>query len=315
MIKIQVKHWFTLTLLALSLFSLQAQNKIQLVEPEAGVTDQQGLALKRKVAVGRFSNETQYGKGIFYNKENDPMAKQAQDLIMAKLGSSGKFLLLERDDLSALDNEASLSDIDLASRIGADYLIIGSITEFGRKTTGNSKLFSKRKKQEVEATVSIRIADVYTGMIIYSGESSGTAELSTKTVMGFGGRSGYDATLSDKAISAAIDQMVENIIVKCTDAPWRSYFLSFDDEEGIYIAGGASQGIVAGTLFTVKKKGKRVKNPQTGLSIELPGKVVGRVIVEATLGDTPESELSVVSYEGEPIQTEDLSNYFIEEQS
>lgn len=315
MIKIQVKHWFTLTLLALSLFSLQAQNKIHLVEPEAGVTDQQGLALKRKVAVGRFSNETQYGKGIFYNKENDPMAKQAQDLIMAKLGSSGKFLLLERDDLSALDNEASLSDIDLASRIGADYLIIGSITEFGRKTTGNSKLFSKRKKQEVEATVSIRIADVYTGMIIYSGESSGTAELSTKTVMGFGGRSGYDATLSDKAISAAIDQMVENIIVKCTDAPWRSYFLSFDDEEGIYIAGGASQGIVAGTLFTVKKKGKRVKNPQTGLSIELPGKVVGRVIVEATLGDTPESELSVVSYEGEPIQTEDLSNYFIEEQS
>lgn len=315
MIKIQVKHWFTLTLLALSLFSLQAQNKIQLVEPEAGVTDQQGLALKRKVAVGRFSNETQYGKGIFYNKENDPMAKQAQDLIMAKLGSSGKFLLLERDDLSALDNEASLSDIDLASRIGADYLIIGSITEFGRKTTGNSKLFSKRKKQEVEATVSIRIADVYTGMIIYSGESSGTAELSTKTVMGFGGRSGYDATLSDKAISAAIDQMVENIIVKCTDAPWRSYFLSFDDEEGIYIAGGASQGIVAGTLFTVKKKGKRVKNPQTGLSIELPGKVVGRVKVEATLGDTPESELSVVSYEGEPIQTEDLSNYFIEEQS
>ena len=315
MIKIQVKHWFTLTLLALSLFSLQAQNKIQLVEPEAGVTDQQGLALKRKVAVGRFSNETQYGKGIFYNKENDPMAKQAQDLIMAKLGSSGKFLLLERDDLSALDNEASLSDIDLASRIGADYLIIGSITEFGRKTTGNSKLFSKRKEQEVEATLSIRIADIYTGMIIYSGESSGTAELSTKTVMGFGGRSGYDATLSDKAISAAIDQMVENIIVKCTDAPWRSYFLSFDDEEGIYIAGGASQGIVAGTLFTVKKKGKRVKNPQTGLSIELPGKVVGRVVVEATLGDTPESELSVVSYEGEPIQTEDLSNYFIEEQS
>ena len=254
MIKIQVKHWFTLTLLALSLFSLQAQNKIHLVEPEAGVTDQQGLALKRKVAVGRFSNETQYGKGIFYNKENDPMAKQAQDLIMAKLGSSGKFLLLERDDLSALDNEASLSDIDLASRIGADYLIIGSITEFGRKTTGNSKLFSKRKKQEVEATVSIRIADVYTGMIIYSGESSGTAELSTKTVMGFGGRSGYDATLSDKAISAAIDQMVENIIVKCTDAPWRSYFLSFDDEEGIYIAGGASQGIVAGTLLLSKRR-------------------------------------------------------------
>ena len=33
--------------------------------------------IKRKVAIGRFSNETQYGKGLFYDKENGPMGKQA----------------------------------------------------------------------------------------------------------------------------------------------------------------------------------------------------------------------------------------------
>ncbi|MCR5745029.1 MAG: penicillin-binding protein activator LpoB, partial [Bacteroidales bacterium] len=37
----------------------------------------QEKTIKRKVAIGRFTNETQYGKGIFYDKENDPMRKQA----------------------------------------------------------------------------------------------------------------------------------------------------------------------------------------------------------------------------------------------
>ena len=40
----------------------------------------EGKTIKRKVAIGRFSNETQYGKGLFYDKENDPMRKQAMDI-------------------------------------------------------------------------------------------------------------------------------------------------------------------------------------------------------------------------------------------
>ena len=39
----------------------------------------QDKTIKRKVAIGRFSNETQYAKGLFYDKENDPMRKQALD--------------------------------------------------------------------------------------------------------------------------------------------------------------------------------------------------------------------------------------------
>ena len=40
--------------------------------------------IKRKVAIGRFSNETQYAKGLFYDKENDPMRKQALDILSSK---------------------------------------------------------------------------------------------------------------------------------------------------------------------------------------------------------------------------------------
>lgn len=262
--------------------------------------------IKRKVAIGRFTNETQYAKGLFYDKENDPMRKQALDILSSKLAASGKFILLERDDLDVLVAEAGSS----MNKIGADFIILGSITEFGRKAEGEQKVFSSTKTQTAEAGVSIRLVEASTGLIIYSDEAKGYAETTTKQTMGIGGTAGYDATLSDKAISSAIGQLVENIINKCMDKPWRSYFLSVEDGSYI-ISGGASQGLASGDVFTVYKKGKTVTNPQTGLKIELPGTKVGTVSVLQCIGDTPETEISFCSYEGEELDASTLENYYI----
>lgn len=289
-----------------------AQRKTEIVEPVKQSNVDAGKVIKRKVAIGRFSNETQYAKGIFYDKENDPMGKQALDILSAKLAASGKFILLERGDLASLLEEAKKSDNGLAT-IGADYMIIGSVTEFGRKNVGKSGVFSSTKSQIVEAAVAIRLVDVSTGLIIYSDEGKGSAELTTRTTMGVGGKADYDATLSDKAISEAIGQLVENIINKCTSKPWRSYFLSYDSDAQL-IAGGASQGIKVGDTFFVKTKGKKVKNPQSGMMIELPGKNIGKVTVTATAGDTPETEYSFVTFDGtSTIDSEKLGEYYIEE--
>lgn len=262
--------------------------------------------IKRKVAIGRFTNETQYAKGLFYDKENDPMRKQALDILSSKLAASGKFILLERDDLDVLVAEAGAS----MEKIGADFIILGSITEFGRKAEGQQKVFSSTKTQTAEAGVSIRLVEAATGLIIYSDEAKGYAETTTKQTMGVGGTAVYDATLSDKAISAALGQLVENIINKCLDKPWRSYFLSVED--GTYIiSGGLSQGIAIGDSFTVYSKGKTVTNPQTGMKIELPGTKVGTVSVLQSIGDTPETEISFCAYEGEELDINSLENYYI----
>lgn len=270
------------------------------------------MILKRKVAIGRFSNETQYAKGIFYDKENDPMGKQALDILSAKLASSGKFILLERNDLSTLLEECKKNG-GASSTIGADYMIIGSITEYGRKNTGKNGVFSSQKTQTAEAAVSIRIVDVSSGLIIYSDEAKGSAEHTTKTTMGVGGSASYDATLSDKAISEAIGQLVENIINKCTNSPWKTYLISCDND-GSLIAGGKSQGIKDGMVFAIKTKGKKVKNPQTGITINLPGKQVGTATVVSTGGDTPETEYSFVTLStSEHIDDSTISNYIIEQ--
>ncbi|MCF0200177.1 MAG: penicillin-binding protein activator LpoB, partial [Bacteroidales bacterium] len=171
----------------------------------------QDRTLKRKVAIGRFTNETTYAKGIFYNKENDPIGKQALDILSAKLAASGKFILLEREDLNLLVAEAG----ENMQKIGADFIILGSVTEFGRKNEGNNGVFTDTKTQTVEAGVSIRLVDVNSGLIIYSDEAKGFAETTSQQTLGIGGTAGFDATLSDKAISAAMSQLVENIVNKC----------------------------------------------------------------------------------------------------
>ena len=164
----------------------------------------------------------------------------------------------------------------------------------------------------MEAGVSIRLVDVSTGQIIYSEEGKGMAEVSNKTTLGLGQRTDYDSTLSDKAISVAISQLVENIINNCMNRPWKAYFLSYDSD-GIIISGGKSQGLEVGDIFSVVKKGKKVKNPQTGMIIELPGKTVGEVQIDFTGGDVPENEFSMVSITNGSINAEDLNNYYIKE--
>lgn len=267
-------------------------------------------SLKWKVAIGRFSNETQYGKGIFYDRENDPIAKQATDILSAKLVASGKFILLERSDAETLAKE--IKEGTPTNSVKADYVILGSVTEFGRKTTGKSDLFTAEKTQQVEAGVSLRLVDVATGIAIYSEEAKGSANTVSKSTLGFGGKSGYDASLGDKAISAAVDQLVENILNKCSDKPWRTYIISMD-ENGTIIAGGVSQGLAVGDKFDVFLKGKKVVNPQTGVEIELPGKKVASVVVEATLGESPLTEFSIVNVIEGSIDATDLSKYYIQE--
>ncbi len=266
--------------------------------------------LKRKVAIARFSNETTYAKGAFYDKENDPLGKQTVDILSAKLAASGKFILLERSDLDAINAEQSIAGLNV-QKIGADYLIIGSLTKYGRKNTGETGLVSRTKRQTVEAGVSIRLVDVSTGQIIYSEEANGTAETQTKTTLGMGGQAGFDATLSDKAIDAAISQLVENIVNNCMDRPWKSYFLSVD-EDSVIISGGKSQGVKVGDVFDVLSRGKKVKNPQTGMMIELPGKPIGTVTVVMTGGDDPVNEWSLVDLDAK-IDKNNLMAYIIQE--
>ncbi|HKK00778.1 MAG TPA: CsgG/HfaB family protein, partial [Desulfuromonadales bacterium] len=236
--------------------------------------------LKRKVAIARFSDETKYGQGFFHDLHNDRIGKQAMDILSAKLAETGKFILLERADIDKINKELKMGGIGHLN-IPADYLIVGSISEFGRKETSDVGVFSRVKKQEAYAKVNIRLVEVKTGQIIFSQEAAGEAYSKAGTVMGLGGHAGLDTSLNDKAIDAAISKLVSKVVENLLGKPWRAYVLSYQNGDYI-ISGGKSQGIRPGDMFTVYKKGQTVVNPQTNMKIELPGAKVGTIRVLST---------------------------------
>lgn len=303
------------SVLVSSCFSSQKTQQTQAEQYEVSpvIEYETQSSLKRKVAIARFSNETKYGKSIFYDKENDPLGKQAMDILSAKLASTDKFILFERSDLDQVMAEMKLADNSQESKvINADYLIIGSVSEFGRSNEGTQAVVGRSKTQTAHATVNIRLVDTYTGQITYSEEASGEAYSQSKQVLGVGGQAGYDETLNDKAISAAISKLVNDIIQNLLDKPWRSYILDKQDGQ-IIISGGESQGLAVNSELAVFKRGKKVKNPQTNMFIELPGTEVGRIRVDLMMGESELEEVSFCSKVSGEIPDTDFSNYFIQE--
>jgi curli biogenesis system outer membrane secretion channel CsgG len=267
--------------------------------------------LKRKVAIARFTNETKYGQSFFLDKDQDWIGKQAMDILSARLGATEKFILLERVDIEKINNELKLGNLS-SLKIPADYLIIGSVSEFGRKTTGDVGIFSRTKRQTAYAKVNIRLIDVYTSQIIYSEEGEGEAFSEAGEVLGVGGRAGYDSTLNDKAISAAISKLVSNIVGNLLEKPWRSYILFYQD--GMYIiAGGKSQGIREGDMFGIYQRGKRVLNPQTNVMIELPSKFIGTIKVNSSIGTDPLNEVSTCSVLSGDLPKANFEEFFVQQ--
>lgn len=269
--------------------------------------------LKRKVAIARFSNETQHGKGLF-GTNSPSLGKKAKDILSAKLASTNKFIFLEefneQEVISKLENAGS--DVS-GSGLSSNYLIVGSISEFGRRTTGESGPFSRSKTQTARAGVNLRIIDAQTNEVIFSEEATGKGSSQAYSTLGAGSASGYNSALNDKAISAAISKLVSDVIENLTDRPWRSYIL-FKKGESFLIAGGQNQGIDKGDTFGVFKQGDKVENPQTGRTIKMPGEQIATIQVNNFTESQNGEELSVCTVvDGQIPDAEDYTSFYIED--
>jgi curli biogenesis system outer membrane secretion channel CsgG len=242
------------------------------------------LALKRKVAVGRLSNETTYGKSLLSATPTDKIADKVSDMFVQGLVNSNNYLVFERPDVEALQSENALSGIE-QEIIGVDTLIIGSLTEFGRVTSGEAGFISSSKKQEATATIDLRLVDVKTGQVIHTITGTGVATTETKNTMGFGSVAGYDGSINDRAIGAAVNAAIGKLDSYMLEKKWSADALAYEDDV-LYISGGASQGIKAGMTFSVFTKGKQVKSTKTGTTITLPGENIATIEILSTFGDT-----------------------------
>lgn len=245
---------------------------------------QEGRVLKRKVAIARFSNETKYGRGVFGGGTDSPIEEQAADILKTRLVETGKVVLV---DAQGWTPEAAHE-----GRAPADYVILGSVSEFGRSTTSETGFLSRTKKQTAHAAVNLRLVRTSTAEVIYSEEGSGEASVEVGKTFGVGTEAGYDSTLNDKAISAAISRLVSNIVENLLDEPWRTSILRVEGGE-IVIAGGKLQGLRPGDKLAVLVRGDRIENPQYKTVVELPGKKIATLEVVSSFGSEITSEGSI----------------------
>lgn len=266
---------------------------------------------KRKIIIGRFSNETNYGRTLLTDESNDRIGKQASDMLSSRLVKSNRFLVFERPDLDKVQAEQALTNEN--NIIGADTIIIGSVTEFGRSVTGKAGFISSTKMQTAKAKVDIRLVDAKTGQSFFSATGAGEASTESGETAGFGSQADYDATLNDKAIAAAISDVINNLIVSLESRPWRTDILEVKGN-AVYISGGKSQGLKEGDALSVMKRTKAVKSQQSGFTIDLPPEKVGSIKISSLFGDNETNEGSVAEITSGGVDANSLNDLFVKEE-
>jgi curli biogenesis system outer membrane secretion channel CsgG len=275
----------------------QVQQAAPVSAEQQALAQQQAVAvtvktLKRKVAIGRFTNETMYGRTLQTDPNLDPLGKQASDMLATRLVQSQKFLVFERPDINKIEAEQTL--LKGANLVGVDALILGSVTEFGRSTTGKSGFMSATKVQTAHAKVELRLVDARTGYVFFTATGTGEASTESGEVAGFGSKAAYDGTLNDRAIGAAISDVQSALMSKLQERPWRTDILKVDGAT-VYISGGERQGLKVGDTLQVLKAGNTVRSGQTGFDIALPPTPVAQIRVTSLFGDNETNEGAVAT--------------------
>ncbi len=174
-----------------------------------------------KVAVGKFDNRSSFGRGIFTDGV-DRLGSQAKTTLISHLQQSQRFNVLERDNLEETKQEAKFNSQTQAIK-GADFVVTGDISEFGRKEVGDRQLFGllgRGKTQVAYAKITLNVVNSLTSEVVYSARGAGEYELSNREVIGFGSTASYDATLNGKVLDLAMREAVNTLVTGLESGQW-----------------------------------------------------------------------------------------------
>ncbi len=249
---------------------------------------------RRRIGVVDFENKSGYGQGR--------LGTAASDVLITELTKTGKFVVVERGKLNKIFEEQKLqasgaidprTAVKVGKILGLAALVTGSISESGVKNEGMDIFVYRSKKQIAEVVVDIRVVDVETGQVIYADSGSGRAKASKRSILGLGGRSGYDETLEGKALRAAIVQFTDNITSQINRKPW-SCRIAAVRGKNIYLNAGIIMGVKKGLDLDCFRLGREILDPTTGLVLGHEETALGRAEVIGPLGDSGEGSIAVL---------------------
>jgi curli biogenesis system outer membrane secretion channel CsgG len=210
---------FVLTLAGIAGCATETSRTVAVAKVEAAATPYKGNRVL--ASVGKFDNRSNFMRGIFSDGV-DRLGSQAKSTLIAHMQQSQRFNMLDRDNLAEAKQEAQFQAKSQAIK-GADFVVTGDISEFGRKEVGDQQLFGllgRGKSQVAYAKVTLNVVNALTSEVVFSARGAGEYELSNREVVGFGGTAGYDATLNGKVLDLAIREAVNNLVVGLDAGQW-----------------------------------------------------------------------------------------------
>jgi curli biogenesis system outer membrane secretion channel CsgG len=152
-------------------------------------------------------------------------AEAAQDVFVTELVKSGKFRVVEREQLEALMREKNLTlsgDVDPSTAVkvgkllGVNYLLTGAVTEYGVTDKGAHGSGIGRLpgfnagKRDFTAAMNARLIDTSTGEIVWADEAT-AAESSVKVSVGGFGGGVDDQRMFDKVMKPVIQKLTASL--------------------------------------------------------------------------------------------------------
>jgi curli biogenesis system outer membrane secretion channel CsgG len=253
---------------------------------------------KKRIAVAKFDA---IGSFVAKYGSTDVGGGLSAQLATA-LADTGRFIVLERDDLSAVLREQEMglrkvtageTSAHAGQLAGAQLLIRGAVTEFEQNAGGGglrigvgSGLFGGgvgEKKTHGIVGIDLRLIDTTSGQVLLSRKAS--AKVSTTSVATDASASvlnlkgdSFSSTILGQATRSAIEQAVAIIVAAMDKVPWTGSVVEVGEDD-LYVNAGSSAGLQEGDVLRVSVVVREMTDPATGAVLKVFEQPLGDVDV------------------------------------
>jgi len=255
-----------------------------------GVFDPNEDYVKPTIAVMKFENRAAFPL-------NWNLSDGMKDVLVDRLVATRRFRVIERPEIDSIINELRFQNTGLTreqkrAQLGrlknVEYLIKGTVTDFGHVSTGrgflglpNIDVFGGSSSAVMSMT--LYVVEVESGEIICSQsieESVRASDVAVKAVyqdIAFGGSVFYRTPLG-QATARVIGRAVNRVAAAIASRPWEPKVAMVGSDGTVVVNGGSDRGLREGTRYDVLERGEAIVDPDTGDVIgHQPGRPIGRV--------------------------------------
>lgn len=265
---------------------------------------------KVRMAVLNFENNSQW------HYWGDHLGEAAADELVTQLFKTGKFSVIEREQLEAILSEQDLGqsgrvNASTAAQIGAilgvQVILTGSITKFSIEEISAGFRGIGGSYSEAETALDVRLINTNTAEIIFAEESEGKKRLGGGYAMGASAARDFDAGLAQETLRPAVEDIASKIAAAADQfasikPPVPPSQIVGARGEDFYIDRGENFGIQVGQRFDVYRVIDEITDAQGNVLDRITEKVgvieVTRVLSQSAVCRLVEGEAA----EGDTVQ-------------